>query len=234
MDFDSCMEYQQSYVHIDSKENYLYYELLRQSRNQHIILKVDIQNDFTIKNNQYPKSHPKTLHLLDKYSKIAVPKMPASEGSSFAQGDSNKGNVRRDGGNKRGGYDKTYNKKYWKGTQCYTCVEKGHPASHCTKTKKDKYNDDKSMKTTSGRASVNNLVKDANKISGVLTTVKYQLQRLKEAYSYLSDSEDEDESSHFQMADINFGKSDFQFAQLDEEFKPCIASILNQNYKTQD
>ena len=36
------------------------------------------------------------------------------------------------------------------------------------------------------------------------------------------------------MADINFGKSDFQFAQLDEEFKPCIASILNQNYKTQD
>ena len=29
------------------------------------------------------------------------------------------------------------------------------------------------------------------------------------------------------MADINFGKSDFQFAQLDEKFEPHIASLFN-------
>ena len=29
------------------------------------------------------------------------------------------------------------------------------------------------------------------------------------------------------MADINFGKSYFQFAQLDEEFEPRIAIIFN-------
>ena len=44
----------------------------------------------------------------------------------------------------------------------------------------------------------------------------------------MSDSEDEDKASHFQMADITFGTSDFQFAQLDDKFEPCITSILNQ------
>ena len=51
---------------------------------------------------------------------------------------------------------------------------------------------------------------------------------MREDESYLSNSEDEDEASHFQMDEINFGKSDFQFAQLDEELKPRIASIFNQ------
>ena len=32
------------------------------------------------------------------------------------------------------------------------------------------------------------------------------------------------------MAKINFGKSDFQFAQLDKEFEPHIASIFNKTY----
>ena len=45
--------------------------------------------------------------------------------------------------------------------------------------------------------------------------------------SDLSDYEDEDEASHFHMEGINFGKSEFQFAELDEEFEPCIASIFN-------
>ena len=30
------------------------------------------------------------------------------------------------------------------------------------------------------------------------------------------------------MAKINFGKGDFQFTQLDEEFETCISSIFNQ------
>ena len=43
----------------------------------------------------------------------------------------------------------------------------------------------------------------------------------------MSDSEDEDEESRFQVADSNFGKSDYRFAQLDEEFEPLITSIFN-------
>ena len=53
------------------------------------------------------------------------------------------------------------------------------------------------------------LVKDINKISRKITTVKTQLEILKE-----SDSKDEDELAHFHMAKTNFGKSDFQFSQL--------------------
>ena len=30
------------------------------------------------------------------------------------------------------------------------------------------------------------------------------------------------------MKDIDFGKSDFQFAQLDKKFKPSIAILFNQ------
>ena len=53
---------------------------------------------------------------------------------------------------------------------------------------------------------------------------------MKEANSDLSDSEVEDEASHFQMAEIKFGKSDFQFAQLDEKSEPRIAILFNQTY----
>ena len=71
------------------------------------------------------------------------------------------------------------------------------------------------------------LAKDVKKMSRAFTTVNAQLKILKEAESNLYDSENEDEASNFQMADINFGKSDFQFAQLDEKFEPHIASLFN-------
>ena len=58
--------------------------------------------------------------------------------------------------------------------------------------------------------------------------VNNQLQRIKYADSSLPDSEDEDKASHLQIYDINWGKSDFKFAQLDKEFEPRIASIFNQ------
>ena len=43
---------------------------------------------------------------------------------------------------------------------------------------------------------------------------------MKEAKSDLSECEDEDKSSYFYMAKINYGKSDFKFVQLGEEFEP--------------
>ena len=41
---------------------------------------------------------------------------------------------------------------------------------------------------------------------------------MKEANSDRYDSAYEDEASHFRMADNNFGKSEFRFAQFDKEF----------------
>ena len=71
-------------------------------------------------------------------------------------------------------------------------------------------------KTTSSRESVKKLAKDVKNISRVFKTENTQLQRLKKADSDLSDSEDEDKASHFQMVNINFGKSDFEFAKLNK------------------
>ena len=173
-----------------------------------------IQNDFTTWNNQYPNSCPRTLHLLDKYSKISASKIPASEGFLFLQVDSIKGNGGRGGHNNRVGYDKTYDKNYWKYKEWYKCGEKVHPASHFTKTKKYKDNDNNSTIITISRECVKKLAKDFKKMSREFTTVNTQIQNLKEADSDLSDSKDEDEASCFQMADMNFDKSDFQFAQL--------------------
>ena len=64
-------------------------------------------------------------------------------------------------------------------------------------------------------------------MSRAFTMVNTQLKNMEEADSDLSDSNNEDEASHFQMAEINFGKSDFKFAQLDKKFESCITSIFN-------
>ena len=47
LDFDSCTQDHQESVHTDSEEQYLSYSLPRHSGNQHIKLKVDLQNDST-------------------------------------------------------------------------------------------------------------------------------------------------------------------------------------------
>ena len=65
-------------------------------------------------------------------------------------------------------------------------------------------------------------------MSRAFTRVNAQLQKLKEADFDLSDSDNEDEASNFQMAQINFCTSDFQLAQFYKEFEPRIASLFNQ------
>ena len=60
-------------------------------------------------------------------------------------------------------------------SNAYNCGDKEHPVSHCRKTKKDKYNDDKSTSSTSSRVSVEKLAKDVKKVSRLFTTVNTQL-----------------------------------------------------------
>ena len=107
-------------VRNNAEERYISYVFLRQSGTQHANLKEDLQNGFTTGDNRYPKIRQETLHLLDKYSKVATPKAIVSEGTLFAQLD-----------NKA-----PYNKKYWKDKECYNYGKKFHPANHCKKPKK--------------------------------------------------------------------------------------------------
>jgi hypothetical protein len=76
--------------------------LLHQSRTQHGNIKVDLQNDFTTRDNLYAKTRHKTLHLFDKYRKTVVARVTQSEGTSFAQ------KIVQGGGNRgRNGNEKT-------------------------------------------------------------------------------------------------------------------------------
>ena len=76
---------EQQAVREDAEERYISYAFLRQSGIQHGKLKVDLQDDFTTGKNHYPKNRQQTLHLLDKYSKTAMPKTTQSEGTSYVQ-----------------------------------------------------------------------------------------------------------------------------------------------------
>ena len=139
-----------------------------QSGKQHANLKMDLQNDFTTGDNQYPRNRQQTLHLLDKYSKPITSKVMASEGTTFAQGGSNKGSR----GQNKDGYDK----KYWKDKECFKCHKKGHPASHCP----NKDNEDDTKSKSSSTDSVKKLNKDMKHIKKRFTTINAQLQQLNE------------------------------------------------------
>jgi hypothetical protein len=75
-------------------------------------------------------------------------------------------------------------------------------------------------------SSVNKLKKDLKPIKKLLTTVNIQIAHLKEAESDISESEGEDEASHFQM------DAALQFAQVDQEFEPSIAKLFKQACST--
>jgi hypothetical protein len=122
---------QQQAIREDAEERYISYAFLRQSGLHHGNLKVDLQNDFTTGDNRYPKNRQQTLHLLDKYSKTAMPKTTPSERMSFVQ----RGGRGRGAGKGKG---KPFDKECWKDKECFKCYKKGHPSSHCPNTDDDK------------------------------------------------------------------------------------------------
>ena len=212
--FATLTEAQQQAVREDAEERYILYAFLRQSGTQHNNLKVDLQNEFTVGDNKYPKTRQQTLHLLDKYSKTAVPKAGQSEGTSFAQ-KGGKGNAK--GGK---GKDKPFDKEYWKDKECYNCNTKGHPSSHCP----NKGNNDDDKSQASQAKSVKKLTKEMKSMKKAFT----QLQQMKEDDSDISGSEESAEDSHFQF-DHNDG---FQFAQVENEFEPHVAKLFKQAHGT--
>jgi hypothetical protein len=151
---------------------------------QHGNIKVDLRNDFTTGDNRYPKNCQQTLHLLDKYSKTVVTKVPHSEGTSFTQKGGRGGGNRSSSGNGKVHDYSTYDKKYWIDKECYKCHKKGHPAMHCPK----KPSDDDGISTASAASSVKKLNNDLKSIKKALTTVNTQLVQLKEVDSDISES----------------------------------------------
>jgi hypothetical protein len=187
---------EQKLLRDDAEERYVSYAFLRQSGIRHGNLKVYLQNDFTTGDNRYPKNRQQTLHLLGKYSKTVNPKVTQSEGTSFAQ-KGGRGSGRSYNGNGKGRDSSTYDKKYWKDKECYKCHKMGHPATHCGK--KSNSNDDDKSSAAATVNSVKKLQKDIKSMRKSFTTVNTQLEKLKEAESDISESEGEDEASHFQM-----------------------------------
>jgi hypothetical protein len=98
----------------------------------------------------------------------------------------------RSGNGKR---HKNFDKEYWKEKTCYKCEKKGHPAN---KRPKKSNNDEDEKYVASAASSVKNLKKDFKSMKKAFTTVDTQLEKLKEADSDLSGSENDDQS-HFQM-----------------------------------
>jgi hypothetical protein len=96
----------------------------------------------------------------------------------------------------------------------------GHPATHCRKKSNSNEDDDSSAAATVN--SVKKLQKDTQSMRTAFTTVNTQLEKLKEAESEISESEGEDEASHFQM------DAALQFAQVENEFEPIIAKLFKQ------
>jgi hypothetical protein len=74
----------------------------------------------------------------------------------------------------------------------------------------------------SAASSVKKLKKDFKSMKKAFTTINTQLEKLKEADSDLSVSEDDDCRSHFQMY------AALQLAQLYKEFEPIIANLFKQ------
>ena len=181
---------------------------------------MDLNNNFTTGNNLHPKYRPQNIHILDKYSKIVVPKTSTSKGLLFAQGDASKGKFGGGRYIKRGGDNKKFDKRYWNDKECYKCGKKWHPVS-CGKNYED--DNDNITETNAIRASVKNLTKDVKKTTIAFTSLNTQLQQLKEDNSDLYDSGEEDKASHFKISE----NSGFQLSQLNEEFEPQIVNFFN-------
>ena len=155
--------------------------------------------------------------------------MPASERSLFVQGEMSIKEMGVDAdATREAGMIKIMTRSNGRTRNAASVVKKDIQRFIAQRLKKIQNNDDKITSSTSSRVSTKNLAKDVKNMSRVFTTVNAQPKNLEEADSDLFDFEDEYEASNFQMEDINFGKSDFQFAQLDEGFLLRIASLFNQ------
>jgi hypothetical protein len=123
------LEKQESVTGI-AKERLLAYALLRMSSNNNDKIKLDLFDDFTKGNNNYPETRQLTLLMLDKYTKKPMA-ITASEGTAFVP-KGKKSRVAKKANNNDREKLLEYNKEYFKDKMCFRCGKKGHPKSTCT------------------------------------------------------------------------------------------------------
>jgi hypothetical protein len=128
------------------------------------------------------------VYFLDKYSKTDVAKVNQSEVNSFAKRSGRGGGRGGRSGNRK--IHDNFDKEYWKEKTCYKCEKKGNPSNKCPKNSN---NDDEEKYMVSAASSVKKLKKDFKSMKKAFTTVNTQLEKLKEADSDLSGSEDDDD-----------------------------------------
>jgi hypothetical protein len=207
--FEQLSSSEQDEIRAKAEERYLSYVFLRQSGKQHNKLKVDLQNDFTTGDDRYPKNRQSTLHLLDKYSKSTiVTTTPTSEGAAFGQ--------RGEGNANKTLSDK--DKQYWKDKKCFHCGKTGHPSTHCrhkstsggSGSKKD--DDDKSRSSKSSKKTAGSISQLKKKMTKSFATLEGKIQELEKEDSDITESDSDEEASHFQ-----FEETGFQMTQVEED-----------------
>jgi hypothetical protein len=156
--FETLGDAEQQAVREDTEERYTSLAFLLQSGSQHSKLKESSRDSFTMGNNNYPKTHQQTLHLLDNHSKLATQKATPSEGSSFTQ-HGGRGRGGRGRGKGKGGQSTSFDKEKFKNHKCKKCGETGHPNWSCPKD-----NDDGDSKSQASFCGVE-LVKRASPLS---------------------------------------------------------------------
>ena len=157
------------------------------------------------------------MRLLNKYINTVVKRTTQSKGTEFVQG----GRGHRGGrgrGNRGGRRNKPFKKEYCKDKEYFNCKKKGHPSMRLPEAEKDA-NAASSSSRYSQAKSITKITKYFKKMKNDFT----QLQQLQESNSDLYDDDDEEENSHFQIADRGF-----QFTKLNREFDPHITNIFNQ------
>ena len=202
-------------VNEDAEERYNTYIFLKQAGKQHNKLRMDMKDDYTKGKDNYPKNRQDALRQLNRYTKSSVPQTPSSEGTMFAQSQQQTP--------KNGKGDKHFDKVYWKNKECYNCHKKGHPSWACKQAKKEE--DD-----AASAASVKKLEKSQKQLKKSFAQLQAQMQELVEdEESALSDSEDEEERSHFQ---VGFDSEGVQFTQLDSGLDDPAGVVLEEADKT--
>jgi hypothetical protein len=197
---------EQQAVREDAEEHFISYAFLRQIGAQHGNLKVDLQNDFTIGENRYPKNRQQTLHLLEPSPRERCLFKRAVEGTEPRKEKENL-SIRNIGR-----------------TRNATSARRRRDIQHRTARRQ------MPTKTTSKSSSsqARSVKKLAKEFKSTMKKAFTQLQEMKEADSDISDSEASEGDSHFQLE-----VSGFQFAQVEKEFEPQIAKLFKQAWTKQ-
>jgi hypothetical protein len=172
-----------------------------------------LSDDFTKGSNNYPTTPQQTLLLLDKYSKKPMV-VTQSEGTTFAQNNNNKINIKNNNKNNKNDDDPKnfeYDKDFYKDKEFFRCGKKGHPKAACT-VKMVAADDDKSTKLSPSKGPLKEVGKTLSLINNAFKTMGKALSQVHEEIGNIADGESFGEQSHAQVGMLDQGMQKYSFA----------------------